>query len=68
MIPPAIYSSITPQVWQHFVVSRLTPEFQEFTKLQQARRATNVNPHHLGRKVYTNLEVEIVSLLLIMSI
>ena len=68
MIPPAIYSSITPQVWQHFVASRLTLEFQKLKKLQQARRTTNDNSHHLAHKGYTNLEAEIVSLLLIMSI
>ena len=68
MIPPAIYPSITPHVWKHFVASSLNPEFQEYRKLQQARRATNNNPHHLGRKGCTNLKVEIVSLLLIMSI
>ena len=61
MISPAIYPSITPQVWQHLVASRLTPEFQELWKLQQARRAANDNQHHLGRKGYANLEVEIVN-------
>ena len=66
--PPATYPRITPQVWKFFVAPRLTLEFQEFRKLQQARRAVNDNPHHLGHKGYTNLEVEIVSLLLIMSI
>ena len=65
---PATYPSITPQVWQRFVASRLIVEFQEFRKLQQARQAANDNPHHLGCKGYANLEVEIVSLLLIMPL
>ncbi|KAF4346214.1 hypothetical protein G4B88_026329 [Cannabis sativa] len=59
MYPPAIYLGITKPVWHNSVASRTTPEFQELTKLQQARRAENDNPHRLGRKGYPNLEYEL---------
>ncbi|KAF4354737.1 hypothetical protein G4B88_031277 [Cannabis sativa] len=59
MFPLAIYPDITQPVWHNFVASRTTPEFQELRRLQQARRATNDNPHRLGRKGYHNLEYEL---------
>ncbi|KAF4367759.1 hypothetical protein F8388_011334 [Cannabis sativa] len=57
MYPTSIYPDITQPVWQNFVASPTTPEFQ-LRRLQQARRAANDNSHRLGRKGYPNLEYE----------
>ncbi|KAH9781219.1 hypothetical protein KPL71_008375 [Citrus sinensis] len=59
--PPFQYSHIPQNVWDKFVNSRLSTEFERIRRQQQNKRANNKWNHRLSRKGYDGLLDEICS-------
>ncbi|XP_052295384.1 uncharacterized protein LOC102613377 [Citrus sinensis] len=59
--PPFQYSHIPQNVWDKFVNSRLSTEFERIRRQQQNKRADNKWNHRLSRKGYAGLLDEICS-------
>ncbi|XP_052295441.1 uncharacterized protein LOC102631357 isoform X2 [Citrus sinensis] len=59
--PPFQYSHIPQNVWDKFVNSRLSTEFERIRRQQQNKRANNKWNHRLSRKGYAGLLDEICS-------
>ena len=54
--PPLSYAEYIDQIeWDEFVAKRLTPEWETLRKVQQEKRAKNINLHKLSRIGYAGL-------------
>ncbi|KAL6315713.1 hypothetical protein AAG906_006575 [Vitis piasezkii] len=57
--PPPIYPFIQEDHWRQFVKDRLSEHFNEYRKVQKARRDKHIYNHYLGRKGYARFEQDI---------
>ena len=58
--PPAEYPYLTPDIWQPFVSQRNGKRWEEKSKHGKRIRKLNLYPHHLSRKGYAGLTLELV--------